>query len=112
MTSTIRLKGIERMKEKITNLIIASLRDMTDDIQSLELENPNAETHLYGRTGILDSLGLVRLLADIEGRISEEFRKEITIADDRAVSMRISPFRTVGSLADHIERLLNEEGKS
>ena len=100
------------MKEKVTNLIIASLKDMKDDVQTLELGDLTVKTHLYGRTGILDSLALVRLLADIEGRISEEIGQEITIADDRAVSMRISPFRTVESLADYIERLLNEGGQS
>ena len=46
---------------------------------------------------------------DIKKNIEEEFDVSITIADERAMSQKHSPFRTVGILADYIEMLLVEK---
>jgi acyl carrier protein len=65
------------------------------------------ETALLGDEGLLDSLGLVNLLVDVEQALEDETGAELTIGDDRAVSARHSPFRTVGSLADYALDLLH-----
>ena len=41
-------------------------------------------------------------------KISEKFNKEIILADEKAMSQERSPFLSVKSLADYIEKLLNE----
>jgi acyl carrier protein len=66
------------------------------------------ETVLLGGDGLLDSLGLVNLLVDVEQALEEETGAVLTIGDDRAVSARHSPFRTVGSLADYALDLLHQ----
>jgi acyl carrier protein len=66
------------------------------------------ETALLGDQGLLDSLGLVNLLVDVEQALEEETGAALTIGDDRAVSARHSPFRTVGTLADYALDLLHE----
>lgn len=96
------------MKDKIVSFIIESLRDINDELQSPKLENPTSKTRLYGRQGNLDSLALIRLIVGVEEKIMKEFGKEITIADERAMSQRISPFRRVESLANYIVMLLSE----
>ena len=58
---------------------------------------------------VLDSLGLVNLIVSVEQNIEDEFHVVITIADDRALSQKHSPFRTVESLAEYIEILLKEK---
>jgi acyl carrier protein len=65
---------------------------------------------LYGSGGPLDSLGLVSLVLDIEEAINARTGRQIVLADDRAVSQRRSPFRDVGSLADHVMARLAEAG--
>jgi acyl carrier protein len=65
------------------------------------------ETALLGEEGLLDSLGLVNLLVDVEQALEEETGAALTIGDDRAVSARHSPFRTVGTLADYALDLLH-----
>ncbi len=65
------------------------------------------ETALLGEEGLLDSLGLVNLLVDVEQALEDETGAALTIGDDRAVSARHSPFRTVGTLADYALDLLD-----
>ena len=96
------------MKEKITKIIIESLKDLNEDLENEKLNNPTEKTALYGKNGTLDSLALVTLITDLEERISEEFNKNITLADERAMSLKNSPFRDVESLANYILKLLEE----
>ena len=68
------------------------------------------ETPLFGDDGLLDSLGLVALIVDVEEALSARTERPITLADDRAMSQTASPFRTVGSLADYALTLVREDG--
>ena len=62
----------------------------------------------FGENGNFDSMGLVIFISDLEEIIDEEFGKNLTLADDRAMSQKTSPFRNVESLTKHIQRLMNE----
>lgn len=93
------------MKNEIENIIIEVLQDLNDDIESEELENPNKDTKIFGEEGALDSLALVTLITDLEEEIQEKFEKEVTLADEKAMSQRKSPFGTVESLTEYIEML-------
>jgi acyl carrier protein len=81
---------------------------------NIDLDNfpnyPTADLHIFGSEGLLDSMGLVNLVVALEERIQDEYDVPITIADERAMSQNKSPFRTIGSLADYIEKLLCEKG--
>ena len=68
------------------------------------------ETIIFGRGSSLDSLGLVSLIVDVERLLEEEHGVVLTLADDKAMSQKTSPFRTVGTLADYIGALLNGKG--
>jgi acyl carrier protein len=65
-----------------------------------------SETVVFGNSSSLDSMDLVGLLAEIEQQVFELYGKEITIASEKAMSQRNSPFRTVQSLADFVKELL------
>ena len=62
----------------------------------------DAGTALFGTNGILDSMGLVTLIVEVEQALADRFNITMTLADDRAMSQRSSPFRSVGTLADYI----------
>lgn len=66
------------------------------------------DTVLFGQGSVLDSLGLVGLVVAVEAKIEQAFSTPVALTDDRAMSQRNSPFRTIGSLAEYIETLLNE----
>ena len=91
-------------KKDIITIIINELSSIID----LENDEINFDTTIYGNDSRLDSLGLVNLLVTIEQNIEDEFDVSITIADERAMSQKRSPFRTIGTLADYIDMLLRE----
>ena len=77
------------------------------------MDNPallksDPEARLFGRDGVLDSLGLVSLVVAIEQRVEENFGKRIVLANEKAMSRSASPFRTLGALSEYIVELLSE----
>jgi acyl carrier protein len=60
------------------------------------------ETVLVGADAVLDSLGVVQLIVEVEQRVEQRHSISVTLANDKAMSQRNSPFRTVGVLADHV----------
>jgi acyl carrier protein len=59
---------------------------------------------IFGAGSSLDSLGLVALLIDVEESL-HDLGLDITLSDERAVSQRHSPFRSVPALTAYITAL-------
>ncbi|KAB0577466.1 hypothetical protein, partial [Campylobacter volucris] len=72
--------------KNIEGIILKALHNLSDEIP--QLKTANLETRLY-----LDSLALVSLISDLESILSEEFNKEIILADEKMMSSRNSPFK-------------------
>lgn len=66
------------------------------------------DTALIGANKIMDSMGLVNVIVDIETAFLDE-EVEISLTSEAAMSGRISPFRSVGSLCNFIARQLGIE---
>ena len=64
------------------------------------------ETRLLGSQSVLDSMHLVSLIITIERELEDAFGVSLTLADERALSMKESPFRSIQSLADYIGILI------
>ncbi len=64
------------------------------------------ETRLLGSQSVLDSMHLVSLIVTIEREVEDAFGVALTLADERALSMEASPFRSIQSLADYIGPLI------
>ena len=75
--------------------------------QRIEVERGD-DAPLYGREGVLDSLGLVSFLAAVEQALEDRFGVTVPLASEKAVSLKHSPFRTVGTLTQYIAELVNE----
>jgi hypothetical protein len=96
-------------RDTIVALIISSLRDLYEQ-NGIDADGDLSEdTCLIGRRAALDSLGLVTLIVDLEQKIEETFDIALTLANERAMSQKHSPFLTVGSLATYICTLLDEQ---
>jgi len=96
-------------KEIIIHTIFKAVNEINKRLSKKQQLIKSISTILSGSDDKLDSMGLVNLIVAIEQNIEDEFEVSITIADERAMSQKHSPFKTVGSLADYIEMLLNEE---
>lgn len=97
------------MKHEIVELIRETLRELNTGNAKPELSAPDLETRLVGEKSALDSIGLVTLIVDLEEKIAARYGREIVLADERAMSLRQSPFRRVESLADYIVEKLEAQ---
>ena len=89
-------------EEKIEQIIFEILKNLADELESKELENPTLNTKLYGIGGNLDSLALVSFISDLEERLREEFGLNISLANEKTMSARHSPFRDVTTIKEYI----------
>ena len=96
------------MKKQLLETIYKSLDEINENLNDAQKLIKDKNTVLFGKDGQLDSLGLVNLLVIIEQNIEDGFDVSITIADERAMSQKHSPFRSVGALVDYINMLLKE----
>jgi acyl carrier protein len=69
----------------------------------------DVNTALIGKGAVIDSLALVNLLVSVEQAVSDKFGREITIASERAMSRKSSPFRTTATLIEFVAELLSDE---
>lgn len=93
-------------EEQVLQLVLKTVSQEADDLDYDQLRVPTAETMLFGGEDGVDSLSLVRLVAAVERAAQAHFGRNIVLADEKAMSMRSSPFRTVGALANLLyERL-------
>jgi len=95
-------------KEKIVKVLFRTVDEFNGQMPKSQNLSKSLETNLYGKKGKLDSLGLVNFIVAVESALEEEFGVTVTLADERAMSLRNSPFRTIGVLADYVSSLLEE----
>ncbi len=96
------------MQNKVIEIVSNAINEF-NEININKIDYDGVDTVLMGNGSKLDSLGLVSLLITIEQHITDEFEKDITIADEKAMSQKHSPFRTVGSLSNYIQEMINDE---
>lgn len=94
------------MRTELVSLIVNAVRELsvTGDVPLPARLDCN--TPLFGRQGLLDSLGLVTLVVAVEQAIEDELGVSVSLADQRALSQHASPYRTVGALADYADSLI------
>ena len=88
------------------NLVVTALQeelDITEDVnKKRQILEANESTRLFGGDGLLDSMGVVILLSDLEERLEDEYGVVVALSSDSAMSKMRSPFRSVKSMANHI----------
>jgi acyl carrier protein len=92
---------------KVMQVVLNVVKEVGEDQEKEELIEATEETRLFGEN--LDSMGVVFLVTDLESAISEKFDVDLTLADERAMSQKSSPFRTVKTLVKYVSLLIAEE---
>jgi acyl carrier protein len=85
--------------KRVEELISASLVQLRKDLALPELESISGSTPILGGDSDLDSMAVVHLIVELEGRLEEAFGKNWILADERALSRKRSPFRSVADLS-------------
>jgi len=95
-----RAAAVDIVKRSLRELI-EQLGDAPPDITE--------DTVIVGKDAVVDSLGVVSLVVEVEQRLEAEYDLAVTLASEKAMSQRSSPFRSVGVLADYICEVATEE---
>lgn len=96
------------MKDKIVDIIISAANELNEEEEISISEELSPATRLFGENGVLDSMGLVSLVVAVEQAIDEEFNASVSLADEKALSQKNSPYRTIETLAEYAEKLIQE----
>ena len=98
------------MKETILGIIKNAVEELNEELEYEELEDVSGETVLFGGDNGIDSISLVSLVMEVESNVNEEFDSNVTLADEKAMSSRNSPYRNVGAFTEFVmERLGAQE---
>jgi len=97
------------MKKQIYECVLRGIEEFNNNF-NLKIDTYKGnETELFGGNSIIDSLGLVNLIVVIEEQLSEKFNISIALASEKAMSRKVSPFKTVGSLCNYVEEIISEK---
>ena len=100
---------IENIENQVEGILFELIREMNErrpDDQQIEKEQ---STQLYGESGVLDSLELVNLIVAFEQKIQSDLDLAITLADEKAMSQKRNPFRSIEALAGYAITLIKEK---
>ena len=109
------IKGSESWRKHLAlhEEITRTLSNVIDELNQLrpaeEHLEKNLEAPLAGDSGRLDSAGLINLIVVTEQKTAAELGVPILLTDDRTLSRIKEVFRTLGTLADYIQELVNEK---
>lgn len=90
----------------VLNLVLETVKEIGEDQDNQALIDATEDTRLFGEN--LDSMGIVFLVTDLESRICDELAVDLTLADERAMSQKTSPFRSVKTLTNYVNSLIEE----
>ena len=97
-----------KVRDKIFTIIKEALTELNEELDYDSLKNVSEDTGIFGGEDGIDSLSLVTLVTDVEGAIFDDLDKTISLADEKAMSMRNSPYRSVGALLEFALSKLEE----
>lgn len=96
------------MKIELNELLEILTSILEEEIgESIDL---NSDSKLFGGSGPLDSMSLVNLLVELEEYIEDKLDITITLADEKAMSRRTSPFSRVDNLLNYINERIEANG--
>lgn len=93
---------------EINNTVLLAVREFNASSSERTKITEDFNAPLFGVGGSLDSHGLVNLVVCLEEKVEDTLGKSITIASERAMSQKQSPFRSLAALADFIGQLVQE----
>ena len=97
------------MIDNIYKSVYKSIDEVNSQMSKDEQLIKSPDTVLYGESSSIDSIGLINIIVTVEQNIEDDFEKSITLADQKAMSQKQSPFKTVESLAKYIQILIEEK---
>ncbi len=106
-----KMKNTNYIREQILTIVLESINVINQNLeQPLPVDQGNA-CPIYGQASGIDSISLVALISIIEELIENKLQQAILMANEKAMSIRNSPFLNVGSLVTYIAKLIEDNSK-
>jgi acyl carrier protein len=81
-------------------MVRRALEQLNEELDYESLKSVDEHTPIFGGPNGIDSLSLVHLIVRVEEQVANKFGHAVSLASERAMSSRRSPYRSVGSLVD------------
>ena len=91
--------------ETVESVIFKALHTLNAERGPDEQIPVTPTTPLFGADSMVDSLGLVSLIVDVETTLNTDHGLEVSLADDRAMSRPKSPYTSVATLKEFVLEL-------
>jgi acyl carrier protein len=92
--------------DRVTALIYRAVDDINRELTDGQRLDKHQDTVLFGALAKIDSMALVSFIVAVEEQVLNEFGVAMTLADEKAMSMQRSPFRTLSTLTDYVQTRL------
>lgn len=96
------------MTDYVKEFIYPALEELREDLDNPESLILEPEAYLFGSRSALSSIDLVNLLVNLEMALEDKLGVSVTIANEKAMSRKNSPFRTIQTLGDYLNELVKE----
>ena len=93
-------------KDKVIEIIVGTIKEYNNGLSKDMQISSDLGSSIYGGSSNLDSMGLVSFIVGLEQSIEDKFDQSISLADEKAMSQKTSPYQNINSLADYILKLL------
>jgi acyl carrier protein len=97
---------MESVMSEALGLIYTAVDQVNSQISRGPKIAKDPETSLLAANSGIDSLTLVNLVVALEQVVFDKYGKTVVIADESVFSSPNNPFRTLRTLADHLDTLL------
>lgn len=96
------------MNKEIYDVVINCVQEFNQHLEHKIDVLRGEQAGLFGVNGVLDSLGLVSFIVEVEQAIEDDLNVSVHLASEKAMSQKSSPFLTIGTLVAFVEQLVNE----
>lgn len=87
-------------------LIKEAIASVNEDLKIDELQNLNESTELFT---LLDSLGTLDLIFELESRLKELTGRYISVADEHSMDKDNTPFKNIATLQEYLQKKVSDE---
>lgn len=96
------------MDNIVQEAIFEAIEELKAHLEEGKRITSEPSTLLYGMDAPLDSFDLVTLIVLVEQKVQDKTDRAISLATEKALSQKNSPFRSVSTLQEYVTTLLQQ----
>lgn len=97
------------MSQNILGLVYSAIDEVNAQSAGGVVIAKTPEARLLGGDQGLDSLTFVNLVVAVEEQIQNGLGKSVVLVDEDSMALQEQPFRTVGTLAAYVEKIIAKQ---